>query len=421
MSLLELIQYARFNSPFYRDLYQGLPDEINLIEALPILDQDEFWAANDISRNRLLTSKPKDGIILKSGGTTGKPKFSVFSRDEWSEFTKSFANRLIRSGLKDGDRVANLFYVGELYGSFLFTHRVLEECPVRLLQLPIAGITPIPTIIRLLEEYEATVIAGLPTTLLTLASQSKENLKIKTIFFAGEPMQRDQRAHMLKAFPEALIRSIGYASTDAGLLGFCDLECAPNEFRCFDERTIFEIIDEVTGMPIQNSGLEGRVVVTDLKRKLMPIIRYPVGDRAKWLEAEGTPTRKMLLLGRTEESARIGSITIHLEEIRTVLNSALDEFSGAFPSYQFQIVVVHRETRDGLVIRIASDATREMKDTCESEIIRALYKARPLYEEFVDQKKILPLAIEWREANGLEINSRTGKTRRVIDLRGIHA
>jgi phenylacetate-CoA ligase len=197
------------------------------------------------------------------------------------------------------------------------------------------------------------------------------------------------------------------------LLGYCDLDCAPNEFRCYDGTTVFEIIDEVTGDPIQNKGQEGRAVVTDLKRKLMPIIRYPVGDRAQWIEEEGSPARKFLLLGRSEESARIASITIHFEEIRAIL----DQFSNRLQTFQFQLLVVHRAARDGLVVRIACEIPDGMKSIHSDDIIQAICQARPLYQDFVEQNKVLPIEIEWRALNGLEVNSRTGKMKRVIDLR----
>ena len=75
--LIELVAHARSHSPFYRELYRDLPTTIRSILELPILNQDEFWAANSLESNRLLTGPMTDGIILKSGGTTGKPKFSV--------------------------------------------------------------------------------------------------------------------------------------------------------------------------------------------------------------------------------------------------------------------------------------------------------------------------------------------------------
>ena len=101
----ELIQFVRQNSPFYRDLYKDLPEDISPPEQLPVLRPAEFWDANTIGNSRLLTGPIRDGILLKSGGTTGKPKFSVFSREEWEHFTRTFAQSLPKNGVRAGDRV----------------------------------------------------------------------------------------------------------------------------------------------------------------------------------------------------------------------------------------------------------------------------------------------------------------------------
>ena len=417
-SLLSLIRFVRERSPFYQHAYRDLPATVTSLEQVPVIAQDEFWEANTLDNNRLLTGPMEDGLILKSGGTTGKPKFSVFSRDEWSEFTQTFALKLAQCGLRKGDRVANLFYVGDLYGSFIFTHKVLEECPIRVLQLPISGITPISSVLKTIQEYGVTVIAGLPTTVMTLLDEieripGKSRTQVRSILFAGEPMQPDLRERVLRIFPGAEIRSIGYASNDAGLLGYADLSCGPNEFRCYDGEAIYEILDEATGNPIVQAGQEGRAVVTALKRSLMPVIRYPVGDRAKWLDPEGTADRKFLLLGRSEESARIASLTLPFDEVHSVLQA----FSDRLGSFQFQLIVVHEDARDGLIIRIASRVTAADRAACERDLIAAFYAFRPIYRQFVDAGKVHPVRIDWSPPATLETNTRTGKLKRVIDLR----
>lgn len=418
-TIAALIRFVRENSPYYRELYRSLPKEIDSLEMLPLVEPSRFWEANSYRDNQLLTGPVQDGLILRSGGTTGKPKFSVFSRDEWNEFTQTFAQKLAHSGLLAGDRVANLFYVGELYGSFIFTHKVLEECPVKTLQLPIAGTAPLPEAIALMKEYEATVLAGLPTTLMTLVEKMGEEsfgkTKVRLLLFAGEPLQKDQRARLLQAFPGAEIRSIGYASNDAGALGYTDANCAPNEFRCYDSYAIYEIFDEATGQVIHEPGREGIAVITNLKRSLMPVIRYPVGDRAMWVEPQGSPNRKYLLLGRSEETARIASLSVGFDEIRSIL----EKHSSRLGSVQFQLVMVHHENHDGLVIRIASSSASDIavQKSCEQEILAHLHELKPIMRRFVEDGKIHPTRIEWRLPGELETNARTGKLRRVIDMR----
>jgi phenylacetate-CoA ligase len=413
----ELIRFVREHSPFYRELYRDLPKEISSLSELPVLNQDEFWEANTLDANRLLTGAMADGIVLKSGGTTGRPKFSVFSRDEWNGFSKKFAESLPKNGLRAGDRVANLFFVGELYGSFIFTHKVFEQCPLGLLQLPISGGVKVDSICGLLRDYGATVIAGVPTTLLSLIAHLEEHpglaraLKVRMLLFAGESMYADQREQVERVLPGVQIRSIGYASTDAGLLGYADLSCGVNEFRNQDGFSRYEILDEESDKPITEPGRAGRAVVTDLHRRLMPVIRYPVGDRAEWVDAPGTPDRKFRLLGRSEEAARVGPVSLYYEDVRAVLAGFGAELGGAL----FQLVLVHRDGKDGLIVRLG--ANTRASDSLTARIIAALLNSRPMYRECLEKGSILPITLEWIDPGALEKNSRTGKLRRIMDQR----
>ncbi len=410
----ELIRFAREKSAFYRELYGQLPDDAALTD-LPVLDPESFWSANSIEDNRLLTGPMTDGIVLKSGGTTGRPKFSVFTRDEWNGFTQAFARCLARNGVRDGDRVANVFYAGGLYGSFIFTHKVFEECPVRCLQLPISGGIAVDDVVHLAEDYGATVLAGVPTTILGIVEaieRSRARPPIRLVLFAGEAMYPDQRAQVLRALPGAEIRSIGYASTDAGLLGYSDLSCAPGEFRCHDGAAIYEILDEESGAPITVVGRAGRAVVTELWRRLMPVIRYPVGDRAEWLEPPGTRDRKFLLLGRSEESARVGPVTLYYDDVRAVLEG----FAAELGTFRFQLVIVHRELKDGLVLRLAPALAPGA--ALAPRIVEALLAGRPMYRDCLSEGKIRPIEVEWCDGTGLEANPRTGKLKRILDRRG---
>lgn len=415
----DLIRFVRERSPFYRDLYKDLPSEISSVEQLPVPRQEDFWEANSLDNNRLLTGPMLDGIILKSGGTTGKPKFSVFARAEWNAFTRSFAESLAHNGLRAGDRVANLFYVGELYGSFLFTHKVFEECPIGFLQLPIAGSTSPQLICKMLSDFEATVIAGVPTTLLGVIDyleahpEMAKKSKIRMLLFAGEAMYEDQRERVARILPGIEIRSIGYASTDAGFLGYSDSSCRENEFRVKDGFSVYEILDEETDQPIREAGLPGRAVVTDLHRRLMPVIRYPVGDRAVWLDPEGTKDRKFRLLGRSEESARIGPVTLSFDDLRTVLQP----FKQRLGEFQFQLILVHHDQHDGLVIRIGTRSAVTNPSSFTTEIEYAICMSRAMYRECLEEGKILPLQIECVDPQLLEVNPRSGKLRRIIDRR----
>jgi phenylacetate-CoA ligase len=416
LSPRELIRFVRDKSPFYKKLYSGLPETAELTD-LPVLSLEEYWKANGLKNNSVLTGPMIDGVVFKSGGTTGNPKFSVFSKEEWKDFTESFGRGIVAGGLDVGDRVVNLFYVGQLYGSFLFINKSIEEAPLGVLQLPVAGSTDFAEILSTIEEFQANALAGVPSTIMNLAEyiaeKAPDRLSVKKIFFGGEPVYGDQRERLLEIFPGVQILSIGYASTDAGLLGYADRGCKPGEHRTFDQETVLEILDEHTHKPIEGAGLEGLLVVTNLARTLMPIVRYPAGDRGMWLEPMGTPNRKFMLMGRSEEAARIGLIKLYVQDVRDVIN----HFRAELGILDFQLVVFHQDLLDGLIVRIAANADQDKLRDNTQKVVDEIHRARPLYEEFVRDNKVHPIEIQWIKMGELETNSRTGKLRRVIDRR----
>ena len=413
MTIQELVTYAKKFSPFYRNLYKNVDVYDNLsIEDIPLVDQDEFWRANGLTENYLLTGSVNNGIVFKSGGTTGAPKFSVFTKQEWHDFTKSFAHGMELGGLRNGDRVANLFYAGEMYASFLFIYNSLELADIRALQFPLAGNSKPYDVLKTVRDFQINTLAGVPTSLIHIAheyemnSQHLDNLPITRILYGGEALYVDQLQYLQRIFPHARIASIGYASVDGGLLGYADESCRLGEHRCFGDDTILEIIDEATGKPISEPHIPGKIYITNLKRKLMPIIRYPAGDRACWSDANITQKdRKFTLLGRAEEAARIGPVTMYYEDTLQILSE--------FQLSRFQMLIRHRDLKDELVLRIAPHTSLETKP----DLLTAFYKARPMFVDAVRKDVIHPLVIEWVNEDELTINTRTGKLKRVIDER----
>ena len=414
--LERIIAVARTLSPYYRELYAKLPANPRL-EQLPVVEQQAFWAANTQRDNRLLTGPMSDGIVFKSGGTTGKPKFSVYSRVEWEAFSGVFGLGMDAGGLQDGERIANLFYAGDLYSSFVFIMRSLDHARAGTLQFPLSGRAEAAVVEHAIADFSITTVVGAPTTLMNLAAHyiqaGTSAPGVRRLLFGGESMYADQRLILQRAFPNARAASVGYASVDAGLLGYADPACGPDEHRVFSRYAQIEILDEADGTPIKETGRVGRVVVTNLTRLLMPILRYPAGDLACWVDPPGTPDRRFRLMGRSEEGARIGPATLYIEDVRRVLAGFREQLGVS----DFQLLVEHAEQRDRLVLRIASDAQAAAREAAAPRLIAALHAERPMLGELLDQAMIHPLAIEWAPLGALEINPRSGKLRRVIDRR----
>ncbi|MGW9373470.1 phenylacetate--CoA ligase family protein [Streptomyces xanthophaeus] len=419
--LSDLIRFARHNSPFYRDLYASLPPHADRLTDLPVVDQQEFWAANSLHDSRVLTGPLSEATVYKTGGTTGSPKFSVYTRDEWRTFVTSFGQGLVDAGLRPGHRVADLFYAGELYASFLFVLDSLAHAPVDNVRLPIGGGAPLESTIPTLRDLAAEVVAGTPTTLCRLAEQTLSGSvrldSVELLLFGGEALFDDQQRLLASAFPRAEVRSVGYASVDAGLLGRPVPGSDARVHRAFTPYSVVEILDDSTGEPVTEPGRPGRVVVTSLFRRLMPIIRYPAGDRAEWT---GTGPGHFRILGRAEEGVRVGPVSLYTQDAQDAVTAA----DTAGHVVGTQLVVRRWDGRDGLVLRLATapgddapGAGTEGRAALARAVITELERVRPLYPDSVRAGFVHPLSVEWARHRDLTVNPRSGKLVRVLDER----
>ena len=413
----DLVSLARFSCPFYQRLYQHLGPRPALSE-LPVTNQDEFWAAHQRDHREVLTASLESGIVLASGGSTGAPKFSYVGHDEWN--ANAYLSQLVfeTAGLCDGDRVGNLFGVSELYASFLGTTFSLKGIKARVLQFPFTTLSPDEYIVRLMERFGIDIFAGVPSRILRLVNYidtvgATHKAPLRRVLFAGEHFYPAQRAHVERIFPGVTFHSLGYACVDSGFIGSAEADCGPGEHRSMDEAGIMEIHDELTGEPIEEMGVTGKVIFTNLSRALMPIIRYPVGDRAQWLEPAGTPSRKFILLGRSEEAARVAHANLHVSDVRKLL----DPFAERLELAGFQLVVSNENRRDRLTVRLAAKAPAEARVPIEPEIFAALDSQRPQLKGMTAAGTIHPVALEWVLPSELLSNPRTGKIRMVVDQR----
>ncbi|MFJ7904240.1 phenylacetate--CoA ligase family protein [Streptomyces sp. NPDC096198] len=410
----ELIRFARHNSPFYRELYAHLPEDVAHLTDLPVVPQTEFWRANSPRENTLLTAPLNEAVVFRSGGTTGSPKFSYYTRTEWREFTTAFGAGLLTAGLRPGHRVADLFYAGDLYASFNFVLDSLHRSPVANVRLPLGGAAPWESTADTLEEFRVEVVAGTPTTLCSLAerlsSAGRTLPDVELLLFGGECLFGDQLPLLKAAFPHAEARSLGYASVDAGLLGEAVPGGDPRVHRAFTPHTVVEILDDETGLPIEKEGVPGRLVVTDLRRRLMPILRYPAGDRAEWVAPEEGLFR---ILGRAEEGVRVGPVSLYTQDVHDIVTAAdaAGEVSG------LQLVVRRQDGRDGLVLRLATSEVADRHTPLAESVAREVLAQRPAYASATAAGHVNPLAVEWARHRDLAVNTRSGKLIRVVDER----
>ena len=410
-SLEEIIEYARKNSPYYRELYKDIPESPTL-EELPLINQADFWANCDKHGGTVATAKQEDGQVFKSGGTTGNPKYSLYSAVEWQTMCEASGAVLAKGGLRNGSKIANLFYAGGMYASFLYTYSMLYFAPTQTVMYNISGNGSIQEMTETILDHQINCIAGLPSIINQIASYIHENkltgFAVDTIYFAGEPLFPDQREKLCRIFGRELdFRSVFYASNDGGPIGYFTKDCGYNEHRTLSDLTLIELIDPETNEVITEMNRPGVIYITSLFKCLIPLIRYPAGDMGEYTEPEGVPDRKFRLLGRSDTAARAGYVMLYPQDVGNVLKKCGIDYEA------YQIVVSHN-MRDKFEFRLAIS---DLSEANSEKFLEELYKERGILKEAIDAGDLSPCDIVWCKARDLEYNPRTGKLKVIIDNR----
>ena len=414
--LKDFLQYVRDHSAYYRGLWNVVPQGASSVEDLPLTNLDDYWnAAKD---NKLLTKTLWDGMIFRTGGTTSEPKVVYVARDEMAEsLPHTGAAWSTSSGIQPGDRIANLFHIGGMYAGFAKMTLALHHVNTPHVHLPITGNEAIPDMANFMRLFKATVILSNVFTVCRvvdhLVAREETVDSVRLILYAGETFYKDLRSSWVKAFPNMHVRPLMYGAADGGLIGVPVSEPGVQDedvkpvYQVSQHTVLLEILDE-DGKVIREPGRKGRVILTDVKRRLHPAIRYPMGDIAQWVDyAKGT----FELLGRESVALKIGSLFLAVPKLRSLVARTLD---GGFQD-SFQLIVRRASGKNEVTFRFAASqpdpegATRALEQSLIAEF--------PKWGEYLAIGYIQPLRTEWVKVKDLVYVERSGKLKEIIEER----
>jgi len=402
-ALAGLLEQAAAESTFYR----------RRLKKSRLLDKNDLYAYAPPRSNAILTHAAPDAgrLVFASGGSTGKPKFCLYTQDEFESTCRWLAWGLKRSGLDSGDVVANLFVAGNLWSSFMAISGAARALSVT--HLPVAGTADPALALDALKRFKANVLIGLPSTLLDLArfaASRGERLRVDKIFYAGEHASDEMRREWARAFGVTLVRSAGYASVDAGLIGFQCGRAAGGVHHAASGLQRVEIVSPATGRPVA-PGEAGEIVATNLIRRWMPVIRYRTGDLGRWTGRPcpcGHPAPLFALLGRCDDRVNIGGAHLDAGDVGRAIGSV----AGLSPVYQLVA-----EPGEKLLVRVEKRAAKTPEAGLAAKLGDALLRTSHELRDSVERGWLKAPSVEILAPGKLPRQPRTGKIRRVVDLR----
>ncbi len=283
---------AAQNAPYYRKVFAdagvrlaGNPFEI--LRNLPFLSKETLRTVPE----DLITQRPipKDVIVFKSSGTTGTPT-EIYYTPELHALELALP------------AVRNMGWAQVDYRARRVMFGVRKVCRFEQDRPPFWRYSPaenmayasiyhlspkyLPAYIDFLRSYRPAMIMGYPNSLYTIARYALDNndfpARAQGVFTTSETVT-DQIREALESAWQCKVYD-RYGAVENCMFAS---QCEYGSYHVSPEAGIIEILDRM-GQPCK-PGEIGEVICTGLQNLLQPLIRYRIGDAARWALEQNCP------------------------------------------------------------------------------------------------------------------------------------
>jgi phenylacetate-CoA ligase len=288
---------SAWRSPYYRQLFTkvGLRPSMAPFEALrrlPLLSKEQLR-----TRAKDLLSEyppPRGTIVFKSSGTTGAPT-EIYYTEEFHalEMALGAGRSLSWADVSYRDRRV-------MFGVRKVCHFEQNKPPFwrfspveNMAYASIYHLSPkfLPYYLEFLRSYHPAMIMGYPSALHTISRYALENndfpAQAKAVFTTSETVTAKAR-EIIESVWRCRVYD-RYAAVEGCLFAS---QCEYGRYHISPEVGIIELIDH-KGEPVP-PGMNGEVICTGLRNTLQPLIRYRIGDVARWAVDQYCPCRRQM-------------------------------------------------------------------------------------------------------------------------------
>ncbi|HBG78486.1 MAG TPA: phenylacetate--CoA ligase [Phycisphaerales bacterium] len=408
---LKAMVASALHTPFYKRKLPTVginsPDDIKSLDDLkkiPLASKEDL--RQNYPKGFLAVDTSEVVRIHTSSGTTGIPTVIYLSAADLDAATDIMARSIVATGATRGDVLQNMMSYG-LFTGGLCMHYGAER--VGLMVIPAAGGNT-KRQIQLMKDFGTTVLHITPSYLLHIHSTlgefgtSVKDLSLKKAFIGAEPHSENTRKKIEELYGIDAYNSYGLSEMNGPGVAF---ECVyKNDLHLWEDAYILEVIDPKTGDPVPD-GQEGEVVLTNLIRHAMPLMRYRTRDRA-FVHTDPCPCgrthrRISRILGRTDDMLIINGVNIFPSQIEEVIMKIPEVGTN------YQIYVEKQGSLDKLIVKVELYSKMFLGEAKQIDKLKA-----KISDELRASITIKPV-IELHEPGVLPVFE--GKAVRVVDKR----
>jgi len=410
--LQEHLAFAYEHAPYYRQSFDAAgvrPSDLRTLEDLrrfPFIDKkverDRQLAAPDLGD---LVAVPEEDIVFvsASSGSTGIPTLSPFTAQDFDEFQDVEARLFWGVGMRPKDR-----YVHALnFTLFVGGPDVIGAQKLGALCIW-AGTIPSDRLLFILQSFKPTVTWTTPSYAWYLGETAKKqgidpakDLQIRKIIVAGEPGGSipATRAAIEELWGADLYDFYGISD----IFGACAGMCAEKKgLHLAEDQILMEVLDPATHEPV-GDGQPGELVLTTLRKRARPMIRFRTGDIVTRLPepcACGRTHARFEVQGRIDDMIIVSGVNVFPSDVEVVVR----EIAGL--SGEYRITVFSENHLTGFSLEVerlpGTNTPTEELATAVTHLAKTRLGVRPKAVHVLEPEA-LPRA--------------THKAKRVVDLR----
>ena len=399
--------------PYYNKRYSEVevyPEDIETlkdIEKLPFITKDDLRESYPFGLFAVDIKDIKE--LHSSSGTTGKPVVSGYTEKDLDTWAETIARGLKMMGLGENDIILNTHGYGMFTGGFgvhYGSHKIGST------------IIPISTgqtrrQIEIMKDFGTTGLIFTPSYGIHIGEVALDDgidpkeLGIKAIGFGAEMWTEEIRQRVEELFDAKAYNIYGLTELMGPGVG---IECSAQQGLHIPEDIYYpEIIDPNTGKVI-GAEKSGELVLTNLEREGMPIIRFRTKDLTtltyEKCECGRTHARMSRITGRSDDMIKVKGVAIFPSQIE----KALLKVGDVEPHYM--IIVTRPGTLDEIEVKVEAsqdiffDGVKEMMDI-QTKIGKSIENETGI--------RVKVTLVEPKTLPRFE-----GKAKRVIDKRNLH-
>ena len=411
--LVKTVDRVYHNVEPYRKKMQAVGIEPGDIRGIEDLHKLPFTTKDDLRDNYPFGLFAVDIKEIKelhsSSGTTGKPVVSGYTEKDLDTWAETIARGLTMMGIGEDDILQNTHGYGMFTGGFgvhYGSHKVG------------AAIIPISTgqtrrQIEIMQDFGTTGLIFTPSYGIHLGEVALEDgidpksLGIKAIGFGAEGWTEEIRQRVEEIFGAKAYNIYGLTELMGPGVG---IECCAQKGLHIAEDIYYpEIINPKT-QQVLGENQPGELVLTNLEREGMPVIRFRTKDLTKITyekcECGRTHARMSRITGRSDDMIKVKGVAIFPSQIE----KALLRIGDAEPHYM--IIVTRPGTLDEIEVKV------EASQDIFFDGVKQMMSIQEKIGKSIENETGIRVKVTLVEPKTLPRFE--GKAKRVIDERNLH-